>query len=99
MTPTIIIDFHDSRRGREALALARSLGDVTGARFVTVTSYLRDRYGMLPIQGWQWPMPPETRATAELAKSLLSDVPQASARVVGAPSPARALHETAEREQ
>ena len=52
MPSTIVIDFNDSRRGRDALALARSLGDIVGARFVTVTSYDRDRYGMLPVQAW-----------------------------------------------
>lgn len=99
MTSTIIIDFHDPSSGRDALALARSLGEVTGARYVTVTSYLRDRYGMLPVQGWHWATPEETKATAELARNLLADEPGAVARVIGASSPARALHETAEREQ
>jgi nucleotide-binding universal stress UspA family protein len=99
MTPTIIIDFHDARRGRDALALARSLGDMTGARYVTVTSYLRDRYGMLPIHGRHWAMPHETKVVADQAKSLLGEEPCAVARVFGATSPARALHEAAEREQ
>lgn len=99
MTPTIIIGFDAEAPGRDALALARSLGDVTGARLVAVTSYLRDGYGMLPVQGWQRAMPQETRAVAALAESLLSDAPGSLTRVVGATSPARALHETAEREQ
>jgi nucleotide-binding universal stress UspA family protein len=99
MTPTIIIDFHDARRGKDALALARSLGDMTGARYVAVTSYPRDRYGMLPIHGWHWAMPEEAKAMADLAKSLLADEPGAVTRVVGATSPARALHQAAEREQ
>ncbi|MEO8969964.1 MAG: hypothetical protein ABI427_20825 [Solirubrobacteraceae bacterium] len=38
MTPTIIIDFEDSERGRDALALGYSLGATTSARLVTVTS-------------------------------------------------------------
>ncbi|MFL5859900.1 MAG: universal stress protein [Solirubrobacteraceae bacterium] len=99
MPSTIVIDFNDSTRGRDALALARSLADITGGRFVTVTSYDRDRYGMLPIQGWHLAMPEETKAPADLAKCLMADEPGAVARVVGATSPARALHETAEREQ
>jgi nucleotide-binding universal stress UspA family protein len=99
MTPTIIIDFHDPRHGRDALALARSLGTVTGARFVTVTSYVRDRYGMLPVHGWHWATPQETKDVAELADDLLTDEPGAVARVIGATSHARALHETAKREQ
>jgi nucleotide-binding universal stress UspA family protein len=99
VTPTIIIDFHDPSRGRDALALARSLADITGARCVTVTSYLRDRHGMLPVLGWHWAMPEETKAATELAKSLQAHEPGAVARVLGATSPARALHETAEREQ
>lgn len=99
MTPTIIIDFDDPRRGADALALARSLGELTGARFVTVTSYLRDRYGMLPVNGWHWSAPEQTQAGADLARSLTADDPGAITRVVGATSPARALHETAEREQ
>jgi hypothetical protein len=57
MPSTIVIDFNDSRRGKDALALARSLGDITGARFVTVTSYDRDRYGMLPSKAGTWPCP------------------------------------------
>lgn len=99
MTATIIIDFHDPRRGRDALALARSLGEVTDARLVTVTSYTRDRCGMLPVHGWHWATPQETRNAADLAESLLADEPGAVARVTAAASPARALHETAEREQ
>jgi nucleotide-binding universal stress UspA family protein len=99
MTPTIIIDFHDARRGRDALAFARSLGDMTGARYVTVTSYLRDRHVMLPIHAWHRAMPEEAKALADLAKSLLRDEPGAVTRVLGATSPARALHEAAEREQ
>jgi nucleotide-binding universal stress UspA family protein len=99
MTATIIIDFHDPRRGRDALALARSLGEVTGARFVTVTSYMRDRYRMLPVDGWHGATPQETRNAADLAGSLLADEPGAVTRVIGATSPTRALHETAEREQ
>jgi nucleotide-binding universal stress UspA family protein len=99
MTATIIIDFHDSRRGRDALALARRLGEVTGARLVTVTSYMRDRYGMLPVHGPHSPTPHETRTAAELAGSLLADEPRAVTRLIGATSPARALHEAAEREQ
>jgi nucleotide-binding universal stress UspA family protein len=99
MTPTIIIDFHETRRGRDAVALARTLGDLTGARYVTVTSYLRDRYGLLPIQGSRSATPEETKEVADQAKSLLGDEPGAVARVFGASSPARALHEVAEREQ
>lgn len=99
MTPTIIIDFHDAEHGRDALALARSLGDLTGARFVGVTSYSRDRYGMLPIAAGAWGLTEGTRSAADLAESLLSDVPGARTRVVGAASRERALHETAEREQ
>jgi nucleotide-binding universal stress UspA family protein len=99
MPSTIVIDFNDSRRGRDALALARSLGDIAGARFVTVTSYDRDRYGMLPVQAWPLAMPEERKAAADLAKSLIAHEPGAITRVVGATSPARALHETAEREQ
>jgi nucleotide-binding universal stress UspA family protein len=99
MTPTIIIDFHDARRGSDALAFARSVGGMSGARYVTVTSYLRDRHGMLPVHGWHWAMPEETKAVADMAKSLLRDEPAAVTRVFGATSPARALHEAAEREQ
>jgi nucleotide-binding universal stress UspA family protein len=99
MPATIIIDFQDSRRGRDALALARSLGGVTGARFVTVTSYMRDRYGMLPIHDRHWAIPQETRIAAELAASLLADEAGAVTLLIGATSSARALHETAEREQ
>jgi nucleotide-binding universal stress UspA family protein len=99
MTSTIIIDFHAAQCGRDALALARSLGEFTGARLVTVTSYMRDRYGMLPVQGWHWAMREETKAAAELARSLMADEPGGIARVIGATSPARALQETAEREQ
>jgi nucleotide-binding universal stress UspA family protein len=97
MTPTIIIDFHDSVRGRDALALARSLGELTGARLVTVTSYLRGT--MLPLPGWHSGIPRKARATAELAKHLVAADPGAVTRLLGASSPARALHETAEREQ
>ena len=99
MPSTIVIDFNDSRRGRDALALARSLGDIAGARFVTVTSFDRDRYGMLPVQAWPLAMPEERKAAADLAKSLIAHEPGAITRIVGATSPARALHETAEREQ
>jgi nucleotide-binding universal stress UspA family protein len=99
MTPTIVIEFDDPMRGRDALALARSLGAATGARFVTVSSYRRDRYGMLPVNGWHWAAPDETRAAAELSRSLTADDPGAVTRMVGATSQARALHETAEREQ
>jgi len=99
MTPTVIVDFDDPRRGPDALALARSLGAVTGARFVTVTSYQRDRYGMLPVNGWHWSAPAQTQAAADLARSLTAEDRGAITRVVGATSPARALHETAEREQ
>jgi nucleotide-binding universal stress UspA family protein len=99
MPSTIVIDFNDSSRGRDALALARSLGDITGARFVTVTSYERDRYGMLPVRGWHLAMPEQTKAAADLAKSLITHEPGAITRVVGATSAARALHETAEQEQ
>jgi nucleotide-binding universal stress UspA family protein len=72
---------------------------MTGARYVTVTSYPRDRYGMLPIHGRRWAMPEATKAVAGLAKSLLGDESGAITRVFGATSPARALHEAAEREQ
>jgi nucleotide-binding universal stress UspA family protein len=99
MPSTIVIDFNDSSRGRDALALARSLGDITGARLVTVTSYERDRYGMLPVQGWHLAIPEQTQAASDLGKSLIADEPGAIARVVAATSPARALHETAEHEQ
>jgi nucleotide-binding universal stress UspA family protein len=99
MPPTIIIDFHDARRGRDALALARRLGDMTGARYVTVTSYLRGRHGMLPIHDWHWAVPEETNAAADLAKDLLANDPGSISRMFGATSPAQALHEAAEREQ
>lgn len=99
MSPTIIIDFHDTRGGRDALALAQSLGELTGARFVAVTAHQLDRYGMLPAQVWPAAMPEETTAAAELARSLLADEPRSIARVIRAPSIARALHESAEREQ
>ena len=99
MPSTIVIDFNDSRRGSDALALARSLGDIAGARFVTVTSIDRDRYGMLPVQASPLAMAEERKAAADLAKSLIAHEPGAITRVVGATSPARALHETAEREQ
>jgi hypothetical protein len=61
MGPTIVIGFGDPRRGMDALAPARSLGDMTRARSLTVTSYMRDRYGMLPVQGWYRAMPPRRR--------------------------------------
>ena len=93
MPSTIVIDFNDSTRGRDALALARSLGDIAGARFVTVTSYDRDRYGMLPAQGRHLAMPEERKVAADLAKSLIAQEPGAITGVVGATSPARALHE------
>jgi nucleotide-binding universal stress UspA family protein len=99
MAATIIIDFNDTRRGPDALALARSLGQVTGARFVTVTSYVNERYGVRPIRGWRGAQPQETMHAAELANSLMADEPGAITRVVGTTSVARALHETAEREQ
>jgi nucleotide-binding universal stress UspA family protein len=98
MAPTIIIDFRDASRGTDALALARSLGDIAGARYVTVTSYPRDRYARRPIHGWH-SATPETKTVADLAKRLLGDESGAVTRVVGATSPARALHEAAEREQ
>jgi nucleotide-binding universal stress UspA family protein len=100
MTPTIIIEFEDSERGRDALALGHSLGATTGARLVTVTSYDRDLYGMLPAAGgWYSTIRQEARAAAEVAEDLLGDAPGTMSRVVGAASPAQALHETAEREQ
>jgi nucleotide-binding universal stress UspA family protein len=100
MTPTIIIEFEDSERGRDALALGRSLGATTGARLMTVTSYDRDPYGMLPaVGGWYSTIRQRARAAAEVAENLLGDAPGAVSRVVGAASPAQALHETAEREQ
>jgi hypothetical protein len=82
-TPAIIIDFNDAERGRDALAHPR-VGDLTGARFVSVISYRRDGYGMLPVAGWDWGVPEDGRAAAELAESLLSDAPGAVTRVVGA---------------
>jgi nucleotide-binding universal stress UspA family protein len=99
MTPTIIIDFHDTSRGMDALALARSLAGMTGARLVTVTSYVHDRFGMLPVREWRWATPAQTQAAAELANRLMADEPGAITRLIGATSPARALHKTAEREQ
>lgn len=99
MTPTIIIDFNNREHGLDALALARSLGELNDARLVAVTSYPCDRYGMLPALGWHWARQQRTNATIELARTLLADEPGASARLVGAISPAHALHETAEREQ
>lgn len=99
MTPTIIIDFSDRERGLDALALGRSLSELTEARLVTVTSYPRDRYGMLPVLSWHGAVHQRTRAAVELARTLLADEPGASARLVGAISPAQALHETAARER
>ena len=55
--------------------------------------------GCLPAQAWHLAMPEERKAAADLAKSLIAQEPGAITRVVGATSPARALHETAEREQ
>lgn len=78
MTPTIIIEFDDSERGRDAVALAGNLGDITGARFVTVSTYARDRYGMLPTVGGSYSaIHQEARAAADVADKLLSDAPGA----------------------
>jgi hypothetical protein len=78
MTPTIIIDFHDSSRGRDALAFARGLGEVTGARYVTVTSYTHDRFGMLPVQSWHSATPQKTRDAAELPGACWRRSPELS---------------------
>ena len=48
MTPTIVVDFQDADRSRDALALAWRFGNLPGARLVTVSSYDHNLYSRLP---------------------------------------------------
>ncbi|MGN6871573.1 MAG: universal stress protein [Solirubrobacteraceae bacterium] len=97
MGPTIVVDFHDADRSRDALALAWRLGDLPAARLVTVSSYDHHLYSRLPrLDAW-FAAVRRAMAAAGEAKRLLGDGPAAVTRVVAAASPAQALREVAER--
>ncbi len=99
MTPTIIVDFHDADRSRDALALAWRFGNLPGARLVTVSSYNHNLYSTLPRLDVWFAAVRRAMAAAGVARQLLGDGPGAVTRVVAAASPAQALREVAERVQ
>ena len=100
MSLTIIIGFDGSASGRDALSLGALLGDVTGARLLAVSSYEHEFYAANPsVESWRSAKRHQAEATAEQARGLLEGVQRSETAVIGAPSPARALHEAAIREQ
>jgi nucleotide-binding universal stress UspA family protein len=100
MSPTIIIGFDGSDGGRDALALGAILSDATGARLLAVSAYEHGSYAASP------PAERSPSANAATCRSRGGGSAQlarrrATIRVLRgrAPSPARALHEAAGREQ
>ncbi len=100
MSPAIIVGFDGSDGGRDALALGAILRDATGARLLAVSAYEHGSYEASP-QAERSPsaVRRHAEAAAEEARAWLDDAPRSESCVIGAPSPARALHEAAMREQ
>src|SRR5437764_2563616 len=100
MSPTIIIGFDGSDGGRDALALGAILRDATGARLLAVSAYEHGSYEASPLaERSSSARRRHAEVAAEEARGWLDDAPRSESCVIGAPSPARALHEAAMREQ
>ena len=100
MSPTIIIGFDSSDGGRDALALGAILRDATGGRLLVVSAYEHGSYeASPPTERSRSAMRRHAEVAAEEARGWLEDAQRSESCVVGAPSPARALHEAAMREQ
>jgi nucleotide-binding universal stress UspA family protein len=100
ISPTIIVGFDGSDGGRDALALGAILRDATGARLLAVSAYEHGSYEASTLAERS----PSARrrhaeGAAEQARGWLEDAPRSESCVIGAPSPARALHEAATREE
>src|SRR5438105_6769870 len=99
MSPTIIVGFDGSDAGRDALALGAILRDATGARLLAVSAYEHGSYEASPPPERSRSLRRDAEIAAEEARRWLEDAPRSESCVIGAPSPARALHEAAVREQ
>lgn len=100
MSPTIIVGFDGSNGGRDALALGAVLRDATGARLMAVSAYEHRSFtASAPAERSPSAVRRRAELAAEEARGWLDDAPRSESCVAGAPSPARALHEAAMREQ
>jgi nucleotide-binding universal stress UspA family protein len=100
MSHKIIVGFDGSDRGHDALALARRLAEATGSELLVASAWAYEFYEMPPaVEGYQALMHQNAEAAAERAEQILGESGASAYRVIGATSPARALHELAEREE
>jgi D-serine deaminase-like pyridoxal phosphate-dependent protein len=76
MSPTIIIGFHGSDGGRDALALGAILRDATGARLLAVSAYEHGSYAASPAaERSRSAMRRHAEVAAEEARGWLEDAP------------------------
>ena len=100
MSQTIIIGVDGSDGGRDALALGAILRNATGARLLAVSVYEHWSYETSPpTEGSHSSTRRHAEVAAEEARGWLEGMPRSASCVIGAVSPARALHEVAMREQ
>jgi nucleotide-binding universal stress UspA family protein len=100
MSPTIIVGFDGSDGSRDAIALGAILRDATGARLLAVSAYEHTSYAASPpAEHSRSARRRNAEVAAQEARGWLEDSPRSESCVIGAPSPARALHEAAMREE
>jgi nucleotide-binding universal stress UspA family protein len=95
----IIIGFDGSEPARDALALGHRLARETGADLLVANVYpLEPLLTAVPASPYQAQLLRDAEHTLASARAALADGPDADFRAIPGASPARALHELAERE-